>query len=180
LLARPLNQSYAAADYRRQSQPWQLGRAHERTVDRLVAAALQNLFAVLSGMLTRMPINEDAPLKTYLDYLARGELAYQFSPEAGRAVFYPRVLCPFTGSARLEWRISKGLGTVYATTVVYPTDGNPFNAALIDCDEGFRLMSRVEDIAPEQVRIGQRVRFRVHRPGDEEPPQPVFVPMEGA
>ena len=126
-----------------------------------------------------MPSNQDAPLKTYLDHLARGELAYQFSPEAGRAVFYPRMLCPFTGSDRLEWRISKGLGTVYATTVVHPIEGKPFNVALIDCDEGFRLMSRVEDIAPEQVRIGQRVRFRVHQPGGE-PPQPVFVPVEGA
>ena len=78
-------------------------------------------------------------------------------------MFYPRVLCPFTGSDQLEWRISKGLGTVYATTVVHPAEGKPFNVALIDCDEGFRLMSRVEDIAPEQVRIGQRVRFRVHQ-----------------
>jgi len=38
----------------------------------------------------------------------------------------------------------------------------------------------VEDIAPDEVRIGQRVRFRVHRPGGEEAPQPVFVPAEGA
>ena len=50
--------------------------------------------------------------------------------------------------------------------------------ALIDCDEGFRLMSRVEDIPPEAVKIGMRVRFRVHRPGGDEPPYPVFVPVE--
>ena len=127
-----------------------------------------------------MPTDQDAPLKTYLDHLARGELAYQFSREAGRAVFYPRVLCPFTGSGELEWRISKGLGTVHATTVVHPSEGKPFNVALVDCDEGFRLMSRVEDIAPEQVRIGQRVRFRVHRPEGDEAPYPVFAPVEGA
>ncbi len=42
--------------------------------------------------------------------------------------------------------------------------------------EGFRLMSRVEGIAPEAVKIGLRVRFRVHRPGGDEPPYPVFVP----
>ena len=90
-----------------------------------------------------MPTDQDAPLKTYQDHLARNELAYQFSREAGRAVFYPRVLCPFTGSDQLEWRISKGLGTVYATTVVHPAEGKPFNVSLIDCDEGFRLMSRV-------------------------------------
>jgi uncharacterized OB-fold protein len=127
-----------------------------------------------------MPSIQNSPHKTYIDHLARGELAYQFSPAAGRAVFYPRVTCPFTGSDQLEWRISKGLGTVYATTVVHPGEGKPFNVAMIDCDEGFRLMSRVEDIAPEQVRIGQRVRFRVHKPGGEEDPCPVFVPVEGA
>ena len=123
-----------------------------------------------------MPSNQDAPLKTYQDHLARGELAYQFSREAGRAVFYPRVLCPFTGSDQLEWCISKGLGTVYATTVVHPAEGKPFNVALIDCDEGFRLMSRVEDIAASDVKIGMRVKFRTHRQGGDEPPIPVFTP----
>jgi uncharacterized protein len=127
-----------------------------------------------------MPARTQSPLSTYLAHLEKAELAYQFSPGAGKAVFYPRVLCPFTGSSKLEWRLSKGLGTVYATTVVHPADGAPYNVALIDCDEGFRLMSRVEDIDPMKVQIGQRVRFRVHRPGGEEPPCPVFVPAEAA
>jgi uncharacterized OB-fold protein len=123
-----------------------------------------------------MPNDAASPLATYLSHLEKGELAYQFSPEANRAVFFPRVLCPFTGSDRLEWRVSKGAGTVYASTVVHPAEGAPFNVALIDCDEGFRLMSRVEEIAPDAVTIGMRVRFRVHRPGGEEPPMPVFTP----
>jgi uncharacterized OB-fold protein len=127
-----------------------------------------------------MPDHHASPLKTYIDHLERGELAYQFSAAAGKPVFYPRVVCPFTGSDELEWRVSKGIGTVHASTVVHPAEGAPFNVALIDCDEGFRLMSRVEDIPPEQVRIGQRVRFRVHRPGDGEAPYPVFVPAEDA
>jgi uncharacterized OB-fold protein len=127
-----------------------------------------------------MPGTTVSPLTTYIEHLERGELAYQFSPEAGKPVFYPRVLCPYTGSDRLEWRVSKGFGTVHATTVVHPAEGKPFNVALVDCDEGFRMMSRVEDIAPDEVRIGQRVRLRVHRPGGEEAPYPVFVPAEGA
>ena len=121
----------------------------------------------------------DSPLKTWLSHLERGELAYQFSPSMGGAVFYPRMIAPKTGKADLEWRVSKGLGTVYATTIVHPAEGKPFNVALIDCDEGFRLMSRVEDIAPEAVRIGQRVRFRVHKP-DGDDPYPVFTLAEGA
>lgn len=122
-----------------------------------------------------------SPLAIYQQYLDKGELAYQWNPEANRAVFYPRVICPHTGSDRLEWRVSAGFGTVYATTATYPREGAPYNVALIDVDEGFRLMSRVEDIAPEAVRIGMRVKFRVHRPGGDEPPYPVFVPVgEGA
>jgi uncharacterized OB-fold protein len=121
-----------------------------------------------------------SPLGTYLEYLAKGELAYQFNPEANAAVFYPRVICPITGSDRLEWRVSKGMGTVYATTVVFPQQGAPYNVALVDIDEGFRMMSRVEDIAPLDVRIGMRVRFRPHPAEGDEPPYPVFTPAEGA
>jgi uncharacterized OB-fold protein len=118
-----------------------------------------------------------SPLATYQQHLENGELAYQWSVPAGRAVFYPRVICPYSGSDRLEWRISAGLGTVYATTVTHPRQGAPYNVALIDLDEGFRLMSRVEDIAADAVTIGMRVRFRVHRAEGGEPPYPVFAPI---
>jgi uncharacterized OB-fold protein len=123
---------------------------------------------------------EESPLTIYQARLEKGELAYQWSPEANRAVFYPRVICPFTGSDRLDWRLSAGFGTVYATTVTHPREGAPYNVALIDCDEGFRLMSRVEDIAPEAVQIGMRVKFRIHQPGGDEPSYPVFTPVEPA
>jgi len=123
-----------------------------------------------------MPNAATSPHATYVSHLEKGELAYQFSPQANRAVFFPRVLCPFTGSDQLEWRVSKGRGTVYSTTVVYPAEGAPFNVALIDVEEGFRLMSRVEDIAPDAVKIGMRVRFRVHKAGGDEEPVPVFTP----
>ena len=127
-----------------------------------------------------MPAGIQSPLNTYLAHLEKGELAYQFSPGAGKAVFYPRVLCPFTGSSKLEWRLSKGLGTVYATTVVHPAEGAPYNVALIDCDEGFRLMSRVEGSDPMKVRIGQRVRLRVSPKSGDEDCFPLFVAEGGA
>ena len=55
------------------------------------------------------------------------------------------------------------LGTVYsATTIARKADaGGNYNVALIDLDEGVRMMSRVEGVAPEDVRIGQRVQARV-------------------
>ena len=125
-------------------------------------------------------MSEPSPLLTYLAHLEKGELAYQFSPSLGAAVFYPRVIAPKTGKADLEWRVSKGLGTVHATTVVHPQQGEPYNVALIDLDEGFRMMSRVEDIPPRDVRIGMRVTFRVHKAEGDEPPYPVFTPAGDA
>ena len=121
---------------------------------------------------------QQSPLGTYLEHLKKGELAYQVTA-SGEAVFYPRLVAPGTGG-ELTWRISRGLGTVYSTTVVYYRDEQPLNVALIDMDEGFRLMSRVEEIDPMQVKIGMRVKFRTH-PGDQrQSPYPVFTPAEAA
>ena len=121
---------------------------------------------------------QQSPLGTYLEHLKKGELAYQVT-SSGQAVFYPRAVAPVTGG-ELTWRVSKGLGTVYSTTVVHYRDEQPLNVALIDMDEGFRLMSRVEDIDPMQVQIGMRVKFRAH-PGDpKQAPYPVFTPAEAS
>ncbi len=121
-----------------------------------------------------------SPLGTYIAFLKRGELGYQFSPSGQQAVFHPRVIAPGTGASDLEWRVSRGLGTVHATTVVHSQQGASYNVCLIDIDEGFRMMSRVEGIPPAEVRIGLRVRFRVHAPEGDEDPYPVFTPAEGA
>ena len=106
-----------------------------------------------------------SPLATYIEHLKRGELGYQFSPSSNEAVFYPRVIAPKTGAA---------------TTVTHPQKGDPYNVCLVDMDEGFRLMSRVEDIDPMAVKIGMRVKFRVFTPEGDEDPYPVFTPAEGA
>lgn len=122
---------------------------------------------------------QSSPYGTFVEYCKKGQLAYQYSVDDRKAVFFPRVIAPVSGSTHLEWRVSQGLGTVYATTVVHARDTAPYNVALIDVDEGFRMMSRVEDTDPMQVRIGMRVKVRMH-PGDEkQPPYPVFVPAEG-
>lgn len=125
-------------------------------------------------------LTERSPLGVYLEHCKKGELAYQVCKDDGRAIFFPRAVAPGTGSANLEWRVSKGLGTVYSTTAVHYKGEAPLNVALIDLDEGYRMMSRVEDIDAMQVKIGMRVKVRMH-PGDEkQPPYPVFTPAEGA
>ena len=115
-----------------------------------------------------------SPLARYRHHLSRGELAYQFDRETDRPVFYPRVVAPGTGHADLEWRVSAGLGRVHAVTVLSPRNEAPYNVVLVDMDEGFRLMSRVEGVPAEEVWIGMRVRAQVHEPSDGSAPYPVF------
>jgi uncharacterized OB-fold protein len=122
-------------------------------------------------------LTEKSPLGTYLEHLKKGELAYQVA-EDGKAVFFPRAVAPVTGG-KLEWRVSKGLGTVYSTTAVHYKGEPPLNVALIDLDEGFRMMSRVEDIDPLEVKIGLRVKVKMHPGDDKQPTYPVFTPAGG-
>ena len=97
--------------------------------------------------------------------------------DCGVAIFYPRVLCQAGGGVSLGGRASSGRGTVYATTAVYRRDAEPYNVALVDLDEGFRMMSRVEGVPAAEVEIGERVMLRINR--EDDGPVPVFVPERG-
>ena len=87
----------------------------------------------------------------------------QRSKSTGAYVFYPRAIAPGTGAADLEWVEASGKGVVYATTCNrYPADkGGDVNIALIDLAEGPRMMSRVEGVPPDQVKIGMAVKARI-------------------
>ncbi|MCC2673160.1 MAG: hypothetical protein K0R58_107 [Ramlibacter sp.] len=119
------------------------------------------------------------PEQEYFAHLAQGRFVLQRSRSSGRHVFYPRVAEPVTGARDLEWVPASGLGTVHAVTVMRPKPPQqPYNVVLVDLDEGPRMMSRVEGVAPEAVRIGMRVRARIAMQDDK--PLVVFDVAEGA
>jgi uncharacterized OB-fold protein len=99
----------------------------------------------------------------YQQALNEGRFVIQHCDGCGRAVHYPREVCPHCGSDQLHFKPALGTGTVYAVTTVRrkPEAGGDLNVSLIDLDEGPRLMSRVANLPPDQVRIGLRVRARV-------------------
>ena len=100
------------------------------------------------------------PEAQFRAFLKAGRFMLQRSRSTGRHVFYPRVAVPGSGETDLEWVEARGTGTVYATTVNRTRDGNT-NLSIIELDEGPRMMSRVEGLPAESVRIGQRVRARI-------------------
>jgi len=118
-----------------------------------------------------------SPNSVYMDYCRNDQLAFQRSP-SGQAIFYPRIVEPKTGD-NLSWEVSQGLGTVYSTTVIYSRDEKPYNVALIDVDEGYRMMSRVEGVDPEEVRIGMRVQVKMVT-FDDGKKYPIFSPVKEA
>jgi uncharacterized OB-fold protein len=82
----------------------------------------------------------------------------QRSRSTGRHVFYPRIAVPGTGERDLEWVPASGLGTVYAITVNRARDAT-YNLALVDLEEGPRMMSRIDGV--ETVPIGTAVRAKI-------------------
>lgn len=118
------------------------------------------------------------PERDYLRFLSEGRFMLQRSRSSGKYVFYPRVAEPRTGATDLEWVEASGNGTVYATTVMRQRPPTPnYNVALIDLAEGPRMMSRVEGVDPDAVRIGMAVKARIERNGEAF--IVVFHPAEG-
>jgi len=119
------------------------------------------------------------PMATWAAQLAAGQVKIQRCTACARHVFYPRRLCPYCASTALEWVEASGRGTVHATTVVARSAarGGDYNVALVDLEEGVRMMSRVDGIDAADVRIGMPVRASIV----DSPSGPllVFVPASG-
>lgn len=101
---------------------------------------------------------QDSPEAVFQRELAQGKLAYQRCGACHSAVFYPRLVCPECASTDLRWERSSGAGVLYSATVVRSRSGD-YSVALVDLDEGFRMMSRIAHDCP--VAIGERVRARL-------------------
>ena len=116
------------------------------------------------------------PERMWCDALADGRLMLPREIFTGRCFFPPRVASPRSGEA-WNWVEASGRGTVYSTSIVHPRPPEaPYNVALVELEEGPRLMSRVDGIVPEDVAIGMKVVARIDRDGVE--PLLLFVPQE--
>ncbi len=94
---------------------------------------------------------------------AQGQLRYQRCAACGHVQFPLRPFCTRCRAAEPVVERSAGLGTVHSYTVVFraPTPAFktdiPYTIALVDFDEGFRIMAHLRDCPPESAAIGLRV-----------------------
>jgi len=81
----------------------------------------------------------------------------------GEDHFYPRPFCPKCWSDDVEWKQAAGTGTLYTYSIVRQNDLPPFPervpyvAAIVELDEGPRVMTNIEGCAFDELEIGMRV-----------------------
>lgn len=103
--------------------------------------------------------------RPFWDGCASGELRYQCCTDCGTVQLIPRSLCAACQSRGLEWKRSERLGRILSHTTVHRAPTSAFRAdvpyviALVDMDEGFRLMVNVRGGDTPAVAIGARVRI---------------------
>jgi uncharacterized OB-fold protein len=89
----------------------------------------------------------------------RHELLLQSCDSCGHKQLYPRMLCTRCKTTALSWTPASGKGVVHSFTVIRRAPSAafkpdvPYVLALIELEEGVRLMSNIIDCRPEDVRI---------------------------
>lgn len=102
----------------------------------------------------------------YWDGAKRRELWLRHCRDCARNYFYPRDICPACFSRNTEWRRASGRGTVYSYAIVHrpPTpafrDAVPYIVALVDLEEGGRMMTNLVGVepSPEHITVGMPVQ----------------------
>lgn len=117
-------------------------------------------------------LQQDSDSRPYWEGLARGELRIQRCDACARAVFYPRAFCPHCSADRLSWIVATGRGTVYSYTVAHQAYGLfagdvPFIVAIVELEEGVRMMSRIINAPRERVKVGAPVQVTFEAVGED-------------
>jgi uncharacterized OB-fold protein len=113
-----------------------------------------------------VPDEHSAP---FFEGTVRGELRLQHCAECGRWMWPVRFRCIDCLSDRISWEPASGRGTVYTFTIIHQlfhpgfASSVPYNVAMIDLDEGVRMIATVVGVANEDLRIGQRVEVVFER-----------------
>ncbi len=105
----------------------------------------------------------DGDSRPFWEGVQQQKLLIQRCETCQKFVFYPRSHCPHCFSEQLAWVQASGNGTIYSYTVVHQAYGPfaeqvPFVVALIELQEGVRMMSRITDAPPEAVRVDAPVQ----------------------
>jgi uncharacterized OB-fold protein len=123
----------------------------------------------------------DDTTRPFWNGAAAGRLLIKRCRACSRAHFYPRPFCPYCWSEEVEWEEASGRAALYSWSVVHVNDLPPFAeqvpyvAAIVDLNEGPRMMTNVVECPAGSLQAGMplRVVFREQADGVT---VPVFRP----
>jgi uncharacterized OB-fold protein len=100
----------------------------------------------------------------YWHAAALGRLVVQGCRACGHRQLYPRTLCLGCESDQVDWTEVSGFGSIYTFTINHRAPNAfmkarlPYAVAIVELDEGVRMMANILNAAPEAIAIGKRVR----------------------
>jgi uncharacterized OB-fold protein len=131
------------------------------------------------------PLPEFRPeTKPYWDAARNHELVIPRSKTTGEYFFYPRALSPGEDMTEdIEWVKASGKAKVwtYAIHHMGPTKAYkgdpPYVVALVETDEGVKMMTDIVDVDPHDVQVGMEVEV-VFDDVTDEVTLPKFKPVK--
>jgi uncharacterized OB-fold protein len=123
----------------------------------------------VTGAVIRPMIGLDS--RFFWEGTAAGELRIQRCDSCGRLRFPPGPACPACGAFERGYVVAAGTGTVFSYVVHRhpPVPGKelPIVIALIELDEGVRMVGEVVDVGDDEIGIGMALRVDFNRIDDE-------------
>ncbi|MEN8376227.1 MAG: OB-fold domain-containing protein [Gemmatimonadota bacterium] len=125
----------------------------------------------------------DALTAPFWEACRRGRLEVPACADCGHRFLPAGPCCPRCWSPRLASHEVSGRGCIFSFVVYrrtyHPGMPAPYVVALIELDEGPRLISNIVGCAPEEVAVDMPVQLRFEEAGDFNLPRFTPVPVEG-
>lgn len=131
----------------------------------------------------RLPSPQTPLDEEFWAHCAQERLCFQRCTRCYTWRHLPRLLCAHCGSDRWEWEASSGRGHLFSWTVSHQAvlpefrDQVPFVVALVELEEGVRMVSTLRGVALEDLALDLPLQLDFERV-DEETALPVFRPRE--
>ncbi len=116
----------------------------------------------------------NAESKAFWDAARERRFMVPFCSACGKAHWYPRAICPFCASDKVEWRAASGRATIYSFSVMHRVK-EPYVIAHVTLAEGPTMLTNIVDCDFDALRIGQPVAV-VFQATEGGPPVPMFRP----
>jgi len=90
--------------------------------------------------------------------------------------FFPRGVCPFCLSTKVDWVEAKGTGTIYTYSITRRAGPTPYCIAYVKLDEGISVLTNIVDCDLDTIKIGQKVQL-TFKPSMGGHPTAMFKPV---